>query len=175
MGIISLLLKKGRGANMLTLGTEHTLNTSIIKVVKELDELDKTMSQLRAGKEYAKMLNGAGRQLSLVNQLEYYSMVRLMRIENDYKNISGALKVAHAHYNQKNKHLQNEKKKLKEAIKSGHNITEAQEKLAQAEREMKTFYSKIIQMKSTISSLRSTIRHGCRKKLIKIKKIYGNA
>lgn len=175
MGIINLLLKKGRGVNMLNLGTEHELNISIIKVVKELDELDKTMNQLRAGKEYAKLLSCAGRQLSLINQLENYSMVRLLRIEDDYKNISGTLKVAHAHYNQKNKHLQNEKKKLKEAIKSGHNITEAQEKLAHANREMKTFYSKIIQMKSTISSLRSTIRHSCKKKLIKIKKIYKNA
>ena len=72
MSIMDLLLKKGRGIGELKdMGTEHSLNVNTIKLIKELNSLDKKMADARSCKNYKATLNGIQSQLSLINQIEY--------------------------------------------------------------------------------------------------------
>ena len=113
MGIMDLLLKKGRGIGELKdMGTEHSLNVNTIKLIKELNSLDKKMADARSCKNYKATLNGIQSQLSLINQIEYYALVRMIRLEYDYKDVNGRLNDFEKHYKNETKKLMDEKKKF---------------------------------------------------------------
>jgi len=173
---MDLLLKKGRGIGELKdMGTEHSLNVNVIKLIKELNALDKKMSDARSSKNYKATLNGIQNQLSLINQIEYYALVRMIRLEYDYKDVNTKLNDFEKHYDNETKKLKSEIKKFHKALKTTEkeiNIDQVKQQIIKAENDLKIFYQDIYHMRSSIKQLKKNIKESCKKKIIKIKKVY---
>jgi len=175
MGIMDLLLKKGRGVGELKkFANEHKLNANIIKVMKELDSIDQEANIARSKKDYAKMLSCIRRQLSFVEQVEYFALVRMIRLEYDYKDIGGVIGQYEKHYNNEVKKLKIEEVRLLRDAKTAEpaQVQKIKTDVENAKNHLKHFNNKLSAMKDAIKSLRKIIKESCKKKIIKIKKVY---
>lgn len=175
MGLMDLLLRKGRGVGELKdLRNEQALNGNIIKIIKQLNDLDAQASQARNGKNYAGLASLTGQQMALIEQVHQYSMIRFIRLEYDYKEISAYLDNAEKHYNDNLKKVNEEEKKLKK-VDDKQKYLHIKMHLAKTREELNIYRDKIMAIRERIKALKSKIRDGCKSKIIKIKKLYNFA
>jgi len=171
MGIRDLLLRKGRGIGELKkFGTEHSLNADVLAKIKELDQLDEKARNARSKKDYGALLSCISKQLNLIDQVDYYALVRLIRLEYDYKDIKSIMDQYEGHYREEEKKLRLEERKagsLPEPQKSmvRRHINEAKKRLDH-------FRGRIKTVEQTIKSFKKIIRERCKKKIIKAKTAY---
>ena len=175
MGITDFFLKKGRGVGELKeLGKEHWLNADIIRALKELDEVDKKASNARKNKDYGTYFSCIRSQLSLIEKVDHYTLVRLVRTEYNYREIMGVLKQAENDYREKAKRIQDEERKLRQRLgKPGDtDINTLKKSIQNANMQLHHFENRIDQMRKEIELVRSHFRKQCKLKINKIRKIY---
>ncbi len=176
MGLRDLLLRKGRGVGELKdFGTEQALNSNVIKIIKEISSIDRDADTARKAKSITALFSCIRKQMSLLEQVHHYALVRTVRLQYDYKDIEKKVREFNTHCRNEHKRLDSEETRLIKAIRKGnslHNPEQVRKHINQTRGKLKEFDSRIRNMKSALKLFKADMRQRCIKKIIKIKKIY---
>jgi len=166
-----LLLRSGTGAGVLKdLEQDYKLHANIIKIMKEISDIDHDIELAKNTRNYTKMYSLVARQLGLVEQVSHFSIVKTMRLQQSYKEILAALNQYDKHYQEKRKLSNSEEKKISR-IEDPTAKSQAKQKLAQVRSELDTFSSHIKKIRQAVSELRKHVRNQSKRKIIKMKQI----
>ncbi len=170
MGIFDLLLNRGRGVGELkNLGTLHGLNSTVIRAIKELDSVDQKAEEARQRKDYGTLFACIRRQVMLLDKVQYYAVVRMVRAEYAYRDVAVALEGFRKHCREKERLLNAEERRLSP---EGKKHPQVRARLDKAKSDLARFGREISALQDSVRDLRKAIREGCRKKILKLKRIY---
>ncbi len=176
MGLKELLLRKGRGVGELkNFGTEQALNSNIIKIIKEISAVDREADAARKSKNIISLLGSIRKQMSLLEQVHHFALVKTVRLQYDYKDIEKKLGDFESHMKSEKRRLDGEEAKLIKEMRKGkipNNPEHIRQQISQARGKLRGFDSRLREMKSSLKSFKHDVRIRCKKKIIKIKKIY---
>jgi len=171
MGLLSFL-KKGRGfGDLKDIRKSHYINAEIIRVLKELDAVDRDAEAAKRGNNYGRYFACIAKQVSLMEQVDHFVHVRLVRAEYGYKEILTILQKAEEDYRNQAGRLQQEIKLLsknRDQVDSA-KITASINKTSH---DLKHFKQHITEMRGAIDRLRKHLREACKIKIRKTRHIY---
>jgi len=173
MGLMDLLLKKGRGVGELkTLRHDYHLNANIIQVIKQLSDIDKKASSARSSKNLSLLFSCIKNQISLIEQVHHFALVRTVRLQYDYKEIEEKISEYEKHYKNELKKLHIEEIKLRKKGKSISNAEQIRQHINKTRNDLDNFHNKIKNFRTSLKEFKKSIKEKSKNKIIKIKKIY---
>jgi hypothetical protein len=163
------------GSALITgLGPEHSINSTMIKLVKELHETDQKAEEYRKKGSYEAYLATVNKQIALELQIAHFITVRIARSIGCYRSVEGMIRTWEKKCDDHEKQLMDELRKLQALKKNdsrNHMIGTVKAQLDSYGSHLRAHRMRIDKVKRMVSSMRSDTSDNADRLTIKVRKV----
>jgi hypothetical protein len=152
--------------------TEDKGTAEIIGFMKELEIDDKKADEALAKGNYEHYLEHVRHRLNLLQKLDHYLLVRLVRTEQEYRGMSSALMRADKQHDEKAKQLDEHEKKMSHMAQNAEQREHIRTRFDDLRKRLSHYRLRVQHLRTALRALRTHMRERCKHTARQLRKVY---